>query len=345
MKILHVLNSNRFSGAENVVCQIIKLFQSEENYEMAYCSPEGEVREALDERNVKFLSVDKMSILELKKIIKEYNPDVIHAHDMKASFISALVCGKIKLLTHIHNSAYDSRRISLKSIAYLYAGIRSKHIFWVSQSSYNSYIFNYFLKKKSEVLNNVIDINEVYRKCAEDINQYNYDLVYCGRISEPKDPYRLLDICKVLQKEKKDIRIAIIGTGELESDVRKKAEELQLQVEFLGFKSNPLKIIATSKSMIMTSKREGTPMVALEALALGVPLVATPVDGLINLIDNGENGFLSNDNSILVEKILNIINNKELRLVLSNNARIKSEIYNDLEKYKNCLMKVYDNKI
>lgn len=43
--------------------------------------------------------------------------------------------------------------------------------------------------------------------------------------------------------------------------------------------------------MIMTSLWEGTPMCALEALAMGIPIVSTPVDGLCDLIENGKNGF------------------------------------------------------
>ena len=47
MKVLHLLSTNKFSGAENVVCQIINLFQNESNYKMFYCSPDGEIKETL----------------------------------------------------------------------------------------------------------------------------------------------------------------------------------------------------------------------------------------------------------------------------------------------------------
>ena len=57
MKILHLLQSNRFSGAENVVCQIIRMFENEPNIEMVYCSRDGQIREALNERNINYFKM------------------------------------------------------------------------------------------------------------------------------------------------------------------------------------------------------------------------------------------------------------------------------------------------
>ena len=56
MKVLHLLQSNRFSGAENIACQIISMC-SEEKIEFAYASPDGPIRDALKERNIKFLPI------------------------------------------------------------------------------------------------------------------------------------------------------------------------------------------------------------------------------------------------------------------------------------------------
>ena len=137
MKILHLLNTNRYSGAENVVCQIINLFSLDDSYEMLYCSPKGDIENSLKERNVRYVGIDKLTCKEVKRIIIEQQPDIIHAHDMKASFIASFVCGKIPLISHIHNNAYDSRGITLKSVAYLKAAWKAKHILWVSQSAYN----------------------------------------------------------------------------------------------------------------------------------------------------------------------------------------------------------------
>ena len=143
MKVMHVLNSRIYSGAEKVVCQIIKSFRDDAGVEMVYCSPESEiVRQMLSEQDVTYLPMETMSIKELSRVIAEQKPDLIHAHDMRASFFSALCCGKIPLVSHIHNNAYDARGLSAKTVAYLLAGFRAKHILWVSNSSYEGYAFH-----------------------------------------------------------------------------------------------------------------------------------------------------------------------------------------------------------
>lgn len=344
MRVLHVLASNQYSGAENVVCQIMAIFDGQ--VEMAYCSPDGKIRETLKDRSIMFYPLRKLSIKQLKRVIKNYQPDVIHAHDMRASFVVSKSAGKIPYISHIHNNAFNSRGISLKSIAYLFAGLKAKHIFWVSESSFKGYKFCHFLKKKSSVLYNIIDVDALYQKVEEDKNTYAYDIVYLGRLTYPKAPQRLIEIlAKVIQK-RPNIKIAIIGTGDLESETKSFAKQLKIDnnIDFLGFLSNPYKILCNSKVMIMTSRWEGTPMCALEAMALGIPIVSTPVDGLCKLIEDGKNGYLSNDDDVLVERMLDIIDNMDIQKALSTNAIEKARKINDATSYKAVLEKHYQAK-
>lgn len=345
MKIMHVLASNHFSGAENVVCQIISMFKEDNDFDMIYCSPDGKIREALEEREIKFVSIKKLTIKEIKRIIKEYKPDVIHAHDMRASFISACSCGKIRLISHIHNNAFDSRGVSVKSVAYLLAGVKAKRIFWVSKSSYEGYIFHKLFAKKSDVLYNIINVETVYKKMFSDNTVYHFDVVYLGRLQYPKNPERLLNVFSKVIEKNPNIKMAIVGTGDLESELKIICKDLNLQdnVYFLGFQSNPLKILHDAKVMVMTSRYEGTPMVALEALALGVPIVSTPVDGLKDLIQNDTNGYISDNDLELANKILDICSSEKLRDRLSQNAVEGSKKYNDIQFYIEKIKKYYNN--
>ena len=92
MKVLHLLPTNRFSGAENVACQIIGLFSGNPDYEMAYCSPEGPIHKEVEGRNIRFIGLESFSLKQIRKAIKEFKPDLIHAHDMRESFVSAIIC-------------------------------------------------------------------------------------------------------------------------------------------------------------------------------------------------------------------------------------------------------------
>lgn len=347
MKVMFLLSSSRYSGAENVVCQIISMFKNDPDTELIYCSPDGEIREALAERGVTFFPITDITVPEVKRAIRELCPDVIHAHDMRASYIAARACKKIPLISHIHNNAFDARKISPKSVAYLYAGHKAKHIFWVSDSAYNGYIFHKYFKKKSEVLYNIIDVDALYRKMESDEANYDYDVAYLGRLTYPKHPERLLDVFKKVLEKKPDAKLAVIGKGDLDDEVRAHAKMLGIesQIDFLGFRSNPLKILHSAKVMVMTSRWEGTPMCALEALALGVPIVSTPTDGLKIVISDGQNGYLSEDDDVLASRIVSIISDAEERSRLSAYAAEEARRFNDVAPYKQSIADAYAKAI
>ena len=335
MKVLHLLNTNTFSGAENVVCQIIGMMKNIQNVEMVYCSREGKIREALAERNIMFVPVVDLTCREIRRVIKEQNPDVIYAHDMRAGFIAACACGKIPLISHIHNNAFDSRGISIKSIAYLYAANKARHIFWVSKSSFEGYRFHALFKKKSTVLRNIIDIDSLFEKMNLDTNEYDYDIIYVGRLTFPKNPQRLMNVFRLIKEKIPNIKIAVVGTGELDEETKAVAKEYNLldNVSFWGFQSNPLKMLHDSRVMVMTSRWEGTPMCALEAMALGVPIVSTPTDGLRDLINHGETGFLSDKDEELADYIISVITNEKLQQQLSQHSLDVSKHVNDKNTY------------
>ena len=94
--------------------------------------------------------------------------------------------------------------------------------------------------------------------------------------------------------------------------------------------------------MLMTSRWEGTPMCALEAMALGVPIVSTPVDGLKELIEEGENGFLSNDDDLLADRIYSLIMDNDLQKRFSAKEQEKFSVLNSLVDYKNTLKICYE---
>lgn len=343
MRVLHVLYSNRFSGAENVVCQIIGMFRSHPDVEMIYCSPDGQIREALDERGIRFSPIADLTVAELRRVIRELSPDVIHAHDMRASFVAARACKKIPLISHIHNNAFDSRAISPKSIAYLLAARKARRIFWVSESAFEGYAFHKKFAKKSEVLRNIIDIDALYAKMSLDTAEYSYDLAYVGRLTYPKHPERLMAVIARAKELKSDLRVAVVGNGDLEEQTHALAKEYGIcdNVDFLGFRSNPLKILHSSSAMIMVSRWEGTPMCALEAMALGVPIVSTPVDGLRVLVTPDENGYLSDDDGELAQKVCLIATDPELRARLSENTLEKAKVLNDTKTYTARLLEAY----
>ena len=344
--VMHLLSSSRFSGAENVVCQIVNAFNDDLDIEMVYCSPDGPIRQSLATQEVRFEPLVSLSFAELRRVIRKVQPSVIHAHDMRASFLASIAAPKTLLISHIHNNNFNSRGLSLKSILYSYAAAKASHIFWVSQAAYDGYFFHKFYKNKSSVLHNVIDISCLYQRAAESTASPAYDIVYIGRLNYLKNPLRLVSILVRLHEINPSAKSAILGDGELREDVVKKIHECHMEssIAYLGFLENPYCILKKAKCMVMTSRTEGLPMCALEAMSLGVPLVSTPVGGLVELVNNGVDGILSNDDNEIVSNLNRIITDRDYRIKLSMNAKTKMENTQNLEYYRQTLLNAYIGK-
>ena len=341
MKVLNLLQSGKYSGAENVVFQIISMLKNDD-IDFIYSSRDGQIREALDERKIKYNLMSDFSLSEIRRVISEEKPDIIHAHDMRASFYASLCCGNIPLICHVHNNNFDSRGFSLKSLLFYYAARKAKHIFWVSQSCFDGYKFHKSLEKKSTVLYNIIDIEALQTKAQLDKKKYDYDIVYLGRLTYPKNPQRLLKVLKDVLNKRPETKIAIIGTGDMADEINDVIiNENLYNIDYLGFNNNPYKMLNDCKLMIMTSRWEGTPMCALEALSLGIPIVSTPTDGLKDLISNGINGYTCENDDDLVDRICLILNDRNLQKELSRNASTNVQKLMDVQCYKSSIKRQY----
>ena len=185
------------------------------------------------------------------------------------------------------------------------------------------------------------------QKATQAENQAAYDIIYLGRMTYQKNVERLLDVLEKVIAQKPDLKAVLIGTGELAEKVQQIIADKKMQdnVGYLGFMSNPYGILNHSKVMLMTSRWEGLPMCALESLALGVPIVSTPTDGLKELLEEGKTGCLSNEDEALAEALLQLIRNPEVRRQMSENARIKAKNDNDTVCYRNKLLAAYRKAI
>lgn len=82
-------------------------------------------------------------------------------------------------------------------------------------------------------------------------------------------------------------------------------------------------------------------MCALEAMALGTPVVSTPSDGMKDIIEDGVNGYLTDDDAVMAEKLLKIMNEPEHRRMLSENTMKKFAQINDAPKYQEAIAACY----
>ena len=149
MKVMHVLNTGGYSGAEHVVIDLIN--NTTERCQSVYVAKEGTIRDVLKKEKITFVPVKRMSVLEVRKKIKELKPDIIHAHDYTAGIICSVFGNKIPVINHLHNNSPWIRKKNIKSFVYFFAAKRISRILIVSDSVIKENIFGEKLLSKTKL--------------------------------------------------------------------------------------------------------------------------------------------------------------------------------------------------
>jgi glycosyltransferase involved in cell wall biosynthesis len=339
-KILHLLSSNAYSGAESVAIKIISTLSDE--YEFAYVSPKGPIVEKLKENNITYIPLKGMNPYYVNGILKSWKPDVIHAHDFRASIASAFTSYSCKRISHIHQNPEWIKRINLFTILYSLSSLKYNYVIHVSKAIKDEAVFSKLMRNKEIVLSNYVDITDVYNKSLSSEEEI-FDLAFVGRLSEVKDPLKFIQIVRTIANKKPDIKAVMVGDGELKDLCEQKIKDLKLinNIRMLGFLSNPYPVMRNSRLIVITSKWEGFCLVAVEAMALGKPIICTPVGGL-NEIVNKECGVFMVSEYDVSEKIVNILRDDHLYNSLSLNALRQSKKFSNRENWIKTLNSLYN---
>ena len=157
-------------------------------------------------------------------------------------------------------------------------------------------------------------------------------IVAAGRFIPSKNYKMLIDVFTRFSQHFPEYTLKIFGKGQTEPDIRKQIQELNMQEKILlcGFSDNLYEELGKGGIYVSTSDSEGLSNSLLEALAMGIPTIATdcPVGGTRMCIKDGVNGFMIpvRDNAILLEKMLRLASDFDLRKSCSQNAmKIRDE--------------------
>jgi glycosyltransferase involved in cell wall biosynthesis len=136
------------------------------------------------------------------------------------------------------------------------------------------------------------------------ITNEDFVVVWIGRFAEIKRPDRLLEIAKLAKSRGVKTKFLAVGDGILRKVIESESRSLNLNIDFLGWRTDVGSILRSADLLVLTSDNEGTPIVIMEAQVLGVPVVACDVGSVKEIVVNGQTGFVDDYNG---EKFLNLI--------------------------------------
>lgn len=345
MRILHILSTDHISGAENVAADLCMMFNDE--HESAYCSPEGQIRESLSSRGVTFIPIAAATGTEVKRAIQLFLPDIVHAHGIRATVATVMAGTKIPIVSHLHGNGEDMRRVSVKAMTYALSSQRAASIITVSESILQDYVFRSVIQKKSTCLRNILYMPRIARLVEQDEQKYAFDFVFLGRIAYPKNPARVAQVAAAVLKKHPGLTFGVIGDGGMKGVMEEvfEAEGVSDQVVFTGNLPFPYKALGQAKCMLMCSHFEGTPIAALEAMALGVPIVSTPVDGMKEIVAEGMTGYLSDEDAELVAAVERILLEPGAHADMSAGTVARFNQLNDERGYRRQILGIYEQAL
>lgn len=340
MRVLHLLKSNKYSGAENVVLTIMDACP---DIEMIYASTDGPIRKVVEDRGHRFYPLEETSVRMVKKAVGELQPDIIHAHDFTMASTAAWAAGDIPVIAHLHNNPPWLKKVGVKSIVFALALPKIRQVISVSKAVEDEYIFRGLMKNKNTVIGNVVDAEDVRQKAREKSDCKPVDLVYLGRMSLPKNP---LEFCKIVCEVKRlfpNITARMIGDGELMPQVKEYicSHELEDIIELVGFQSNPYPYLNAGKIMVMPSIWEGFGLAAVEGMCLGKPVVCSGVGGLNDIVDS-TCGAKCSSMEEYAHAIIELLQDNVRYTSAAANAVLRSKRYVDMKKYADEIRKTYE---
>jgi glycosyltransferase involved in cell wall biosynthesis len=161
-------------------------------------------------------------------------------------------------------------------------------------------------------------------------------VVTAGRLVSQKGFDYLVEVAALAKKHKKNWRFVVVGTGKLEGELQNLVHELQVDdyIKFIGFRSNILPYLNAADLFVLSSRSEGLSSVLREAMSLGMACVATAVNGVPELFQDGRAGLMveKHNPEAIYEGIEKVLKDPDLKAKYEKEAlaRIKEDFLEEV---------------
>ncbi len=272
-------------------------------------------------------------VKQLCDVIKKRRIDVIHTHGYKSDILGLLAARRagIRCVSTPHGF---SGNVGLKLGAFIRIGTWMLKYFDRVAPLSEELVADMkrfgVPDRKITFVRNGVDLTEIDASLKEfkpgnQSNSVDRVIGFIGQMIPRKGIGDLLDVFDQLYREDKTLKLQLLGDGRQRGELEEKAagQGSAKAIEFMGFRSDRLELLSRFNLFVMTSSLEGIPRCMMEAMGVGIPVVAYDIPGVDKLVTHGETGLLAphGDKAALANCCRRLLDDSALAARLSSNAR------------------------
>jgi glycosyltransferase involved in cell wall biosynthesis len=355
-RLLILITLAEAGGAQTSVATLLPGLTAEFDVTVA-AHGSGPLRDAAHAAGVPFVQLehmrraispwqDTLALVELVRLCRRVRPDIVHAHSSKAGALgrlaAALARAPVRIFT-VHGWSFAAYG-GLPGRLYLWVERRLRRlttaVVCVAEASRDVGVDAGACRtERTLVIHNAVDVAAF---AAPDQLRGIPRVVSIGRFAFPKDFATLVE---ALAATRADYRAAFVGEGPLLPEIAATIRQRGLteRIDLLGNRGDVPGVLASADVFVLSSRSEGFPVSILEAMAAGLPVVATDVGGVAESVVDGETGLLvpPGDPAGLAAALDRLLTDGALRLRLGAAGRERARRHFDLAGFRRAHVELY----
>lgn len=301
--VLEVLGNAIVGGMESYVCNLVERLPADRFKVTCLCPYESEVTATLRrlgcEVFVTFMAEDPLwrSIQTAVEIIRHQHIDVIHAHLPKAHVLAGIAGSltQTPVVATVHGMEITTEDFSISRTCH-------SHLVVVCHQGRNQALALGMPPEDVTLIPNGVDLEKFVPLTAGNSLRSAFDVPpeapligFVGRLDWVKGPDQFVRAVEVVHKKRPDAHFVLVGRGPMENELVTLIDHLGLGdcIHVAGLRTDTWNIYPALDVLVQTSRVEGMPLVLLEAMACGCPIVAMGVGGVLELVEVYSTGLLA----------------------------------------------------
>lgn len=366
-RILIGITKSNFGGAQRYVFDLAHSLKEKGHNVQVLCGGGGGLIQKLQQENIPVITHESLTRdISFLEDIKAFafildtlyieRPHIFHVNSSKMGILGALagrVMGTPRIIFTAHGWAFNESRPHYQKLIikliYWITILLSHHTICVSEKTRADISSLPFIKKKLSVIHNGIKTFPLLsqKEARKKLDNINSPFV-AGTIAE-LHPIKGLDVLLEAWAEfthQQTGHLVLVGEGSERDSLENKVASLGISsfVSFAGFKEDARALLQGFDVFVLPSRSEGLPYALLEAGQAGLPVVATNVGGISEVIENNASGLLvpSENKKALCEALLSLAKDKPQRITFGTALKEKIERTFSLEKMVHDTLKIYE---